>query len=182
MTWTVELERYSNIKLNPQKVYNSLESIAQVAQRNQKLGFMGEVIEVGEPTFVVDGGMQKARYRARIRLKVQATKVAVWGTCNNDGLLQRFHDGALWSRFTHKLRCVRPSRELLRTILLREVAERPEANPLWAEKALEFGWDILQARDPREIIGLLDGRDRLLTGEYQADYLTVRGAPSPLAA
>jgi hypothetical protein len=110
---------------------------------------------------------------ARVGRKVQETKVAVWGTCNNENLLRRFHDGALWSRFTHKLRCVRPSRELLREILLREVAERPDGNPAWADEALRFGWDVLKTNDPREIIGLLDGRDRLLTGAYQSDYLAV---------
>lgn len=119
---------------------------------------------------------------ARVGRKVQETRVAVWGTCNNEDRLRRSHDGALWSRFTHKLPCRRPSRELLREILLREVAERPDGNPIWADKALEFGWDILKTNDPREIIGLLDGRDRLLTGAYQMDYLAVRRAPVALAA
>jgi hypothetical protein len=122
------------------------------------------------------------KVNARVGRRMQQTKVVVWGTCNDAASLQKFHDGALWSRFTHKMQCPRPSRELMREILLKEVAERPDGNPAWADKALEFGWEVLKTNDPREIIGLLDGRDRLLTGEYQKDYLAVRRPPARTAA
>jgi hypothetical protein len=82
-------------------------------------------------------------------------------------------------RLTHKLECVRPGRELMRQILLREIKER-QGNPAWAHPALTLGYDELRTDDPREIIGLLDGGDRLLTGEYQEDYRAIRQAAKRL--
>ena len=72
------------------------------------------------------------------RLK-QVAKCVIWATCNDKGLLKRFRHGALWSRFTHKLHCRRPSRELMTKIIEDKVLKtkgyvwRQEENwvPLW---------------------------------------------------
>lgn len=128
------------------------------------------------PLLSVMGSGYLMKTNARVGRRMQETRLVVWATCNAEQELRKYHDGALWSRFTHKLECARPSRELMHQILRREVTERPGGREAWADAALSFGWDILRTNDPREIIGLLDGRDRLLTGEYQDDYLAVRGA------
>ena len=113
------------------------------------------------------------RTNARIGKVDGQMPILVWATCNDEELLKKFARGALWSRFTHKLPCARPSRELMWKILLREVEKIPGGKPEWAEKALFFGWDNLGMRDPRAICGLLDGRDRLITGEYQEDMRAI---------
>ncbi len=124
------------------------------------------------PLISVMGSGYVMKTNARVGRRVEQIRLVVWGTCNNVERLKKFHDGALWSRFTHKLPCRRPSREVMRKILLREIEAR-QGNPAWAQLALTLGYDELQTTDPREIIGLLDGGDRLLTGEYQRDYLAV---------
>jgi MoxR-like ATPase len=89
--------------------------------------------------------------------------------------LDRFRSvlsGALASRFQHQIYCPRPSRAVLRMILRREIHAR-SGKDVWIEPALDLcaqeGTD-----DPRRAIALLDGGDRLLSGEYQADWLAVR--------
>jgi hypothetical protein len=39
--------------------------------------------------------------------------------------------------------------------------------------ACDFAYDVLKTTDPREVLGLLDGRDRLLDGSYQDDSLAI---------
>jgi len=89
------------------------------------------------------------------------------GICNDERALKEFKNESLWSRFTHELHCPRPTRELSLHILRDLGSQIPGYNPDWAMKALEFGWDDLGQRDIRKIKGHLDGRDRLLTGEWQ---------------
>ena len=90
--------------------------------------------------------------------------------------LKGSQSGAIWSRFTHKLRCVRPSRELCLKILEEECDKIPKGNRNWAKKALDFGWDTLKERDIRAIRGHLNGRDDLLNGMWQRDQIAIRDA------
>jgi hypothetical protein len=96
-------------------------------------------------------------------------KFVVIGICNDKIALKNFRSEALWSRFTHKLHCERPSKALCLQILKEITIQMPNGQPIWAEKAMEFGWDELGQRDIREIKGHLDGRERLMTGEWQKD-------------
>lgn len=113
---------------------------------------------------------------ARIGRMKQLAKCVIWATCNDKQLLKNFRDGALWSRFTHKLHCRRPSRELMTRIIKDKVANT-NGDPRWADAAIDFAYDGMASAvgqsivDPRAILGLLDGADRLLDGSYQADYL-----------
>jgi hypothetical protein len=127
------------------------------------------------PLISVMGSGYLMKTNARVGRWEEQVRVMIWGTCNNEALLRRFHAGALWSRFTHQLPCVRPGREVMRRILLEEVAER-RGDPGWADAALAFACEELHTTDPRQIVGLLDGGDRLLTGAYQADYRAIREA------
>jgi hypothetical protein len=119
-----------------------------------------------------------AKLNARVGHRRQLANILVWATCNDETLVRRWRNGAIWSRFSKKLHCARPSRELMKRILL-DTVERIGGNPAWADKALEFAYDIMPKAvgypldDPREIKGLLDGRDRLLDGSYQLDLLAV---------
>jgi hypothetical protein len=96
-------------------------------------------------------------------------KIIVWGTCNKEDQLEKFHDGAIWSRFSNKLNCERPDRDLMRKILMREVAEIGGKTE-WVEPVLEFCYVELKAKpgfetdfdDPRFARALLAGGDRLL--------------------
>ena len=150
----------------------------------EELEKQGEAVLL--PLISVMGSGYLAKTNARVGRRVEHMPILVCGTCNNEKRLREFHDGALWSRFTHKLPCRRPGRALMKEILVREVEKRG-GSAAWVEPALALGYDVLHTDDPREIIGLLDGGDRLLTGEYQADYVSVRAgqvrraAPEPEA-
>jgi hypothetical protein len=108
----------------------------------------------------------------------QLANMLVFATCNDETLVRRWRNGAIWSRFAKKLHCARPSLELMRRILL-DTVERVGGNPAWADKAMEFAYEVMPEvmgfvmDDPREIKGLLDGRDRLLDGSYQLDLLAI---------
>jgi MoxR-like ATPase len=121
-------------------------------------------------TVMSEGIITKLNARVNRRAEARFTVIAI---CNDEKKLREFQNGHLWSRFTHKLRCVRPSRELCLHILRQEVGKLPAGNPAWADAALAFGWDELKQRDIREIKGHLDGRDRLLSGEWQMDQLAI---------
>jgi hypothetical protein len=76
------------------------------------------------PLISVMGSGYLAKTNARVGRRVEKMPILVFGTCNNEKRLREFHDGALWSRFTHKLPWRRPGRELMKEILIREVAQR----------------------------------------------------------
>jgi len=112
-------------------------------------------------------------------------RIMVWGTCNDEGSLRRFHDGAIWSRFSNKLTCERPDRTLMERILYREVQEI-HGKEEWVPVVLDFCYEELKGfsqfaedyDDPRFARALLSGGDRLLddgpTG-YLADFRKVCG-------
>ena len=124
---------------------------------------------------LMDGRGVIQKLNARVNRR-QVVKTLVWCTCNDESYLKEFHKGYLWSRFTHKLECVRPSRSEAYEILLYEINKIPNGKIAWAQPALDFAWDTLKSDDIRECIGLLDGQDRLLSGEYQADRLAILNA------
>jgi hypothetical protein len=63
--------------------------------------------------------------------------------------------------------------------ILLDTVERIGGNPEWVDRAMEFAYEVMPQvvghpmDDPREIKGLLDGRDRLLDGSYQLDLLAI---------
>lgn len=124
---------------------------------------------------VMDERGEIRRTNYRVGNQVKAVKLCVVATCNNEGLLKGMDAGALYSRFANRVYCPEPSRDVLRKILQREVAELHPGedfhNDRWVEATLEFGYDKLNVRDPRELINMvLCGRDRLLDGSYQKDF------------
>lgn len=103
-------------------------------------------------------------------------EIVLWGTCNNEETLQKFHDGAIWSRFSTKLDCERPDEVLMRKILKREIGDI-DGKEEWIEPVITFCYNELQDNpqfkrdfnDPRFARAMLAGGDRLLDGSYFRD-------------
>jgi hypothetical protein len=130
------------------------------------------------PLVSIMGSGYLAKMNAHIGSRREIANVFVMATCNDEDVIKSWRRGVLWSRFAHRLFCPRPSRELMRRILLDKV-EKMGGNPLWVDKVLEFGYDLLPQTglapmdDPRTLKGLLDGGDRLLDNSYQLDLLAI---------
>jgi hypothetical protein len=130
------------------------------------------------PLVSVMGSGYISKLNALVGHRKQVANILVFATCNDEEVIRKWRNGAIWSRFAKKLHCPRPSKELMLRILLDTVA-RVGGNPDWAHRAMEFACEILPQvlsyamDDPREIKGLLDGKDRLLTGAYQRDLLAI---------
>lgn len=111
-------------------------------------------------------------------------KPIIWGTCNDEDALEKFHKGAIWSRFGNKLECVRPDRTLMERILKREVEEIGGKDE-WIDPVLKFCFEELvgtklkgQHDDPRFVRSFLAGGDRLLDDGpkgFLADFRKVNG-------
>lgn len=131
------------------------------------------------PLVSIMGSGYLAKLNAVIGHKKEIANVLVFATCNDEGIIRNWRRGVLWSRFPKRLHCKRPSPELMHRILLDKIAKM-HGNPLWADKVMDFGYRALPEEmglapmdDPRALLGMLDGRDRLLDEGYQADLLHV---------
>jgi len=108
--------------------------------------------------------------------KVSANVLCI-SSANDKILFDRLHGGrpgnpgALSSRFTKKLYVPRPDKEIMRRILLRDIALYG-GKKLWVEPCLEIA-EELGTNDPRIALSLLDGQDRLLDGTYREDIIKV---------
>ena len=118
-------------------------------------------------------------HRAEIRKNtartntVKSVKMLCLATANNMALFDKVMDGALSSRFSNRIYCPRPSRDILKKILEREV-EQVNGNKNWIEPALKYCVDEKKWNDPRKIIPVcLCGKDRLIDGTYQASLEAV---------
>lgn len=113
-------------------------------------------------------------HRAEIRkvtartVAAKSVKLLCLATVNDIGLFRRVMDGALASRFSHHIQCPRPSRSVLERILAREIV-RCGGNAEWIAPALDWCLNEEGTNDPRRAIAVcLCGRDKLLSGIYQA--------------
>ncbi len=95
-------------------------------------------------------------------------------TVNDIVKFREVMSGALASRFSHEVYFPRPSREILKRILKREIDKLPDIpentrKEEWIEPTLRFCVDNPpHINDPRKIIPIcICGKDKLLTGEYQ---------------
>lgn len=111
--------------------------------------------------------IRKVNFRTAPGGDVRQVKLLCMATVNDMDLFKTVMDGALASRFPHKIYCPRPSRVVLTKILEREIA-RISGNKAWIKPALDWCINQEQTNDPRRVITVcLCGRDALLTGEYQ---------------
>ena len=125
---------------------------------------------------VMDFRAEVRQLKFRSGLAQRQVKLLCLATVNDMGLFNEMMDGALASRFSHKIFCPRPSRETLTKILEREV-EKNKGDKAWINPTLDYCLDVEKINDPRRIITVcLCGREKLLTGEYQT-MLTATMAP-----
>jgi hypothetical protein len=100
-------------------------------------------------------------------MRQRSIKMLCLATVNDMPLFKRVMDGALASRFSQKVYCPRPSKQVLRLILEREVL-RVDGDPDWIQPAIDWCVDMEGTNDPRRVTTVcLSGQDKLLTGEYQ---------------
>lgn len=118
---------------------------------------------------VMDARATLTRLNARVGHIEAKIDSLIWATCNNDSIVQEWQRGALWSRFSHRLYCQRPSIEVLRQILYDKVSEIRGGKKEWADAVIEFlvKHDDPSRPDPRYANALLDGGEMLLNGSYQ---------------
>lgn len=111
------------------------------------------------------GEVRKVTHNAGLRHR--NVKMLCLATVNDMALFKKVMDGALASRFSHKVWCPRPSKEVLRRILRREV-EKIGGDHAWIEPAVDWCVDIEGTNDPRRVTTVcISGREQLLTGAYQ---------------
>lgn len=123
---------------------------------------------------------ERAEVRKVTFTKAQRADARVLGfaTANDKVLFDRLmggrpgHPGALSSRFNKPLYVSRPSREIMKRILLRDI-DLYGGKKEWAEPCLDIATEM-NTNDPRIVLGYLDGQDRLLSGEYRDDILAIR--------
>jgi hypothetical protein len=115
---------------------------------------------------------------ARVGNIVVEVPCLVIATCNDEALLRRVGDGALFSRFSFKLTCGRPSAGTMRKILQDE-CEKIEGDQKWVGLVMSFLEEykgiLPDHDDPRQAKAFLSGGERLVTGEFFRDYLSVTG-------
>lgn len=120
---------------------------------------------------VMDERGEIRRTNYRVGNQVKSVRLLTIATANNLELLKSMDSGALYSRFSNQIHCPEPDRETICKIMCREVKEIG-GNEAWVYPAVKFAVDGLGITDCRKVLNiLLCGRDRLIGGDYQRDYL-----------
>lgn len=122
---------------------------------------------------IMDETATISRNNAKIGRQSAEARCLILASCNDEVRLREFASGALWSRFSKRLGCGRPKRDVMRSILVTSLQDRLDVGEdvrlEWADAAINYGFDKMKSNDPREIKSLLSGRDRLLDGSYMRD-------------
>jgi hypothetical protein len=94
-------------------------------------------------------------------------KMLAIGTVNDIKLFNKLLDGALSSRFCNKIYCPRPSKDVIRKILEREIL-KVNGRSEWIQPAIDYCVDVEKTSDPRRVkFVCLAGMDKLLDGSFQ---------------
>jgi hypothetical protein len=129
---------------------------------------------------IMDGFGKISRLNARIGKREAKCAPIVIADCNDAQKVKNAQSGAIWSRFTKKLPCVRPSRETMTTILYEMIDKRKQkgypANKAWVPEVIRYAFDVKKNNDPRYVKSLLEGGDDILTGKYFADLEAIEDA------
>jgi hypothetical protein len=132
-----------------------IEEIEKCANADALLMLLGMLDTRGE--------IRKTTKRENVQ---RSTKVVCIATVNNYQLFSKLHSNALESRFDVKIRCPRPSREMLAHILEREVRDSGGSYD-WIQPTLNY-CDAHKITDPRQVISLcLVGADDWKTGAFE---------------
>jgi hypothetical protein len=123
---------------------------------------------------ILDQRAEIRRTNFRIGNRARNVKMLCLATVNDMDLFRRAMSGALSSRFAHEIYCPRPSREVMRLILEREV-KKVKGKMKWIDPTLKFCYDEQGWDDPRKVIPIcLCGRESLMDGSYQKSILETR--------
>jgi hypothetical protein len=129
---------------------------------------------------VMDDQAKIMRTNAKIGKQEAETPVVIWATCNDIEKLKAFNNEALFSRFVKRYPCVRPSRQLMKEMIVDKINNRrkrgQKADIKWADAVINYAFDVAKNNDPRFISGLLDGEDDLLNGKYFEDLEAIKNA------
>jgi hypothetical protein len=137
-----------------------VEEIEKTSDKDLRwlLGLLDKRGEVRQTNFNVGNRMKNA-------------KMLCLATVNDMELFRRVMSGALASRFSNQIYCSRPSEQVMRMILAREI-KLIDGKEEWIEPTIDFCVRKMQWNDPRKIIPVcLCGKDRLLNGSYQEAIL-----------
>jgi energy-coupling factor transporter ATP-binding protein EcfA2 len=120
--------------------------------------------------------LRKLNYRVDIRKSVPILCIA---TANSEEKFEGFDSGSLASRFSSKVYCQRPERNVLKQILKREIDKLSghgiETTYDWIDPTLDYCLNEEKNDDPRHVITVcLTGRDGLLDGSFQETLKAVR--------
>jgi hypothetical protein len=130
---------------------------------------------------IMDNQAKITKLNAKIGKQEETCRCLIWATCNDTSAIDSFCDGALWSRFGYALECKRPDESRMTQILHDKINSWQKlgipAQHSWVPAAMEFAKDYLRTDDPRKILTLLNGGNRLLTGDYQRDMIVAGGVP-----
>lgn len=111
---------------------------------------------------MTEGKIQRTNCRQQGYNNEQTARVLIWATCNDLDAVKEHKGAAIASRFSHQLYCSRPTRQLMKQILQREIREMnisPASSVV--EKVLDFGFEEMKTSDPRFFIALLEGWDNI---------------------
>ena len=123
------------------------------------------------------GEIRKINYRTNQLRKIQVLFIC---SVNNKHLFDKMmgsdgtQAGAFSSRCVTQLYFPRPSTDVLRQILLKEIKDHGGKEE-WIGPVIEMA-ETLKITDPRVVKSYLAGGDRLLDGTYQRDWIAIQQA------
>lgn len=119
--------------------------------------------------------VQKTIHRVFRQMKAE---ILCFATANDKLLFDKMmggrpgHPGAISSRM-RGIYVPRPNWNEMKRILLRDIElYYPDGKEKWADACIDIAQQV-GTNDPRIILSYLDGRDRLLSGEYEQDIISV---------
>jgi hypothetical protein len=137
---------------------------------------MEEIEKCDKDNLLVLGSIMASGYIMRtnavIGRKQEPARFLIMATCNDEQAIKEFRRGFIWDRFVNQIPCTLPDEDTMHKILLDKISRIPGGQPVWADKIMDLA-ALLGIRRPRKIIGFLAGRNRLESGSYQHDLLTI---------
>lgn len=119
---------------------------------------------------IMDDRGEITKTNARIGSRTKQAPCLVLSTVNDKSRFERLHDGALNDRHVEPNYFPMPDRPLLTKILLRDLPLIPGGKIEWVEPAIEYALNVEKTYAARRLRAIMtNGRDRLLTGEYQKE-------------
>jgi hypothetical protein len=128
------------------------------------------------------GELRKVNYREQSQRNLKILCLATANDKKEFDLLMGGTErkpGALSSRFAHQIECPRPSERVMRLILERDIINKG-GRLQWVEPVIQLAKKTA-TDDPRKVLAYLDGGERLESGEYQEDIISLYKPPSVIS-